>query len=1348
MAEVFISYSRKDADFARRLFNQLHQDGRDVWVDWDDIPLTADWWAEICAGIEAADAFVFVISPASIASPVCNLEINHARQQNKRLLPIVRSRADEKAAFATLAQAELDDNMRTTLNGQDLASVARENWQILARYNWIFFDEDTLFEQRYHDLTRIIDTDLEFVREHTRLLVRAKEWDRNARNRSFLLRGEDLLVAENWLATTGSKEPEPSDLHREYIFASRAAERTSQRRLLTGVSAALVVSLILAGAALFGFQNAETQRIRADANAQQAAANAATSAANERLAVTNEARAFAESTIVAQERDRADREAQIALSRQLAAQARDFSNEHTDLALLLSIEGLLRYREARTESAALEVVETTPQLQRYLRGHSAVVRALAVRDDGQVIASGDDNGQVILWNAETGQRIGLALDLIIAVNALHFGADGRQLIISTVDGGLAVWDIETREVVAQLRQPNAFDSIVVNGAEERAEFTPDGQWLVTANMGGTVLVWDVNAGQLVNEISVGTGMLGDEQIDEVAIAPDGSLVAVTTFNTAETTATNLSLTLWNVRESTSHSIPLNAVVGMPLAFAPDNQALAITVRDQSRQPVSQLLDAASGAVKQSLSVGFDPSQIAFSPDNQRIFLANRQGDVTVLDLASGQPLLPATHAHTADITALVVAADNHHFITGSDDTRLALWDINAYSHIARPLAGDIQGVDVAFNADGSLIAVADEQRIEIRRVADGSLLGQPFEAHEAPSAEILFHPTSDILASFANGQASVWNVAGNQAEILYTVQHPDLSSMAFDPKGRWLVTANLEGHVIIWDAENGDLLSEPVLSFGRSLFDDLLASPLLQGIAFSPDGRHFMTNHGREINLWGVDDSGILGDAPLQTLVSPVDDSPLFFTTQYSPDGKLLAASNYNGAITVWNTETGDLAMPPLLGHGGVAWNLAFDPTSRILASGSYQDGLRLWDMTSGDRFGDVLEHGFINSLAFSPALVQDGPVLASISDHGTILRYLNMEAFRAAACARAGLVMTEEEWQSHFGSTPYRVTCPEVALSQADYLALNGETDAAAALLAKAVASSVEMNNAPLSDALCRSGALALLAEVVLPACDYAVSIDSEYGFYYDSRGIARALAGEAEGAVEDFRAFVAWSAEHEPDDSARTQRESWIEALQAGENPFNLETRTVLREQFAAHSPYKITLALPPAEKQSEAPVLQAMTPERLAEKIAEANLPYDPLIPLEIFEGFAGWFLDGAGGLDGAVFETARELFAPGPDIFGLRLLPTEDEGYIAIYQSNAAYINLEEWSANSGGAFALFSLGADETETLTIDGIDVRKFILPDSAYYFFVLDGLQVALTTDKPQATTTMEDIITSMIRR
>jgi hypothetical protein len=60
--------------------------------------------------------------------------------------------------------------------------------------------------------------------------------------------------------------------------------------------------------------------------------------------------------------------------------------------------------------------------------------------------------------------------------------------------------------------------------------------------------------------------------------------------------------------------------------------------------------------------------------------------------------------------------------------------------------------------------------------------------------------------------------------------------------------------------------------------------------------------------------------------------------------------------------------------------------------------------------------------------------------------------------------------------------------------------------------------------------------------------------------------------------------------------------------------------------------------------------------------------------------------------------------------MRLIPTEGEGLIAIFQSNGPHIDLRQWSNAAAGIFAVFSMGAQADETLTMQGVEVRKFIL--------------------------------------
>ena len=239
--DVFISYSRKDQSFVRILDAAFNQINRNPWVDWDSIQKGEQWWLAIQRGIEGANTFVFVISPDSIESSVCRAEVDHATLHNKRFLAIVRR------------------------EGFDLAHVHPN----ISSHNWLFFRETDSFDQAFQELLTAIDTDLDYVRMHTRLLVRALEWQDKTQNPSYLLRGSDLEGAEQWLAQV-KKNPLPTDLQRQYIGVSRSAEtarlnalQKSRRTVISVTIAANLLVSIVGGIWFYKVRVDEaTQRIR------------------------------------------------------------------------------------------------------------------------------------------------------------------------------------------------------------------------------------------------------------------------------------------------------------------------------------------------------------------------------------------------------------------------------------------------------------------------------------------------------------------------------------------------------------------------------------------------------------------------------------------------------------------------------------------------------------------------------------------------------------------------------------------------------------------------------------------------------------------------------------------------------------------------------------------------------------------------------------------------------------------------------------------------------------------------------------------------------------------------------
>jgi hypothetical protein len=194
MPDVFISYSRKDTAFVRQLVDRLKVDQRDVWVDFEDIPFAAEWWDEICAGIDTAETAIFVISPDSLESKVCSLEISYAARNKKRIVPILYR---DPAGKPVLEQ--------------------------ISHINWIYFNEAAKFDDSFRKLIETMDTDLEALKSHTRLLIRAREWEKKGHNPSLLLRGDDLAEARQVLSN-----PAVTDLQTAYLEASSLRERRAQ----------------------------------------------------------------------------------------------------------------------------------------------------------------------------------------------------------------------------------------------------------------------------------------------------------------------------------------------------------------------------------------------------------------------------------------------------------------------------------------------------------------------------------------------------------------------------------------------------------------------------------------------------------------------------------------------------------------------------------------------------------------------------------------------------------------------------------------------------------------------------------------------------------------------------------------------------------------------------------------------------------------------------------------------------------------------------------------------------------------------------------------------------------------
>src|SRR5262249_40169933 len=155
----------------------------------------------------------------------------------------------------------------------------------------------------------------------------------------------------------------------------------------------------------------------------------------------------------------------------------------------------------------------------------------------------------------------------------------------------------------------------------------------------------------------------------------------------------------------------------------------------------------------------------------------------------------------------------------------------------------------------------------------------------------------------------------------------------------------------------------------------------------------------------------------------------------------------------------------------------------------------------------------------------------------------------------------------------PRRITCPGAAVDEADALALAGDKEGAQTKFVAAWNDVLEMGElewaAELANKICWTGSTDGFAGTVQAACDKAGAwADPATRHHYrDSRGLARALGGDKQGAIDDFESIVAYL-KNEPNRGGYSvafmhRREEWISALQKGDNPFDAKLIETLRTE-----------------------------------------------------------------------------------------------------------------------------------------------------------------------------------------
>ena len=124
MQRIFISYSRKDIDFVRKLAGDLEKAGYDVWWDITDLQGGDDWVRGIPDAIKSSQFVLVVLTPDATESAWVEKEYMQALSLRKKVIPIMLVPGTIPFALNTInfinfATGEYAENYRKLLEALD-----------------------------------------------------------------------------------------------------------------------------------------------------------------------------------------------------------------------------------------------------------------------------------------------------------------------------------------------------------------------------------------------------------------------------------------------------------------------------------------------------------------------------------------------------------------------------------------------------------------------------------------------------------------------------------------------------------------------------------------------------------------------------------------------------------------------------------------------------------------------------------------------------------------------------------------------------------------------------------------------------------------------------------------------------------------------------------------------------------------------------------------------------------------------------------------------------------------------------------------------------------------------------
>lgn len=565
-------------------------------------------------------------------------------------------------------------------------------------------------------------------------------------------------------------------------------------------------------------------------------------------------------------------------------------------------------------------------LIRSLSGHTDVVDAAFISQDGKTIISESGDDTLKVWDIASGEEIRTIPGSSRFINKANVFKDKKRVVLKSANilwNTLVVWNIDTGESTLLSGHFKPVVDVCI---------TPDGKKVISSARDNSIRIWDVETSTVMKIIA----LPGKELEVSLSMTSDGKrLIAQTQHN--EVYGTDYALRIWDIKPDIPKLIIYKKGV-RKFRITPDELKVIIIEKDT----IMKVYDLRTGRVLRTLSRHADhTSDICITPDSKHAISASENdGLMKVWDINSGKAIRGIKEENSITIGDIIITADGKKIITDSGYGSVIVWDFDT-GRLLKKMEGYCKLICIT--PDGKRIIFGSKH---LSLIVMDIETGEEIRALETKADSI----KSCIVTSDGNRAIStsvekvicLWDISEKE----YTDRIARISGYILDvtilPNGKEVVFSFPGNLLVFWSLEKGVELRSAIMTVDNHLTTVMPGrksqySGKSGSLRITPDGKRAIWGSNGEASMWDIASGMKINMLPHTNEANSV------WITQ---DGRRVFYWS-NSGIEVRDLETSEEVIKF---KGEIIKAISVDGKKAITTMRLEQSILDVWDIETGDK--------------------------------------------------------------------------------------------------------------------------------------------------------------------------------------------------------------------------------------------------------------------------------------------------------------------------------------------------------------------------------------------------------------